>query len=82
MVDDLEIDPDTEKKIREIAETFVDLTDGVFEKIKTINISALVPQSQLDDISTAIDNLPSHHAPDLHHHLLRERTVRRRVGSK
>ena len=59
LVKDLEIDPDTEKKIREIADTFVDLTDDIFEKIKTINISALVPQSQLDDISTAIDNLPS-----------------------
>ena len=59
LVEDLKINSETEKKIRDIANTFVELTDDVFEKIKTINISALVPQSQLDDISTAIDNLPS-----------------------
>ena len=58
LVKDLEIDLDTEKKIREIADTFVELTDDVFEKIRTINISALVPQSQLDSISSTINNLP------------------------
>ena len=59
LVKDLEIDPDVEKQIRQIADTFLDLTDEVFEKIKTINISELVPQEQLDSINDTISKLPT-----------------------
>ena len=59
LVEDLEIDPDIEKQIRQIADTFLDLTDEVFEKIKTINISELVPQEQLDSINDTISKLPT-----------------------
>ena len=59
LVEDLKINSETEKKIRDIANTFVELTDDVFEKIKTINISELVPQEQLDSINETISKLPT-----------------------
>ena len=57
LVDDLKINPETEQKIRDIANTFVELTDDVFAKIKTIDISELVPADQLDIINDTISKL-------------------------
>ena len=59
LVNDLQIDPDIENQIRQIADTFLELTDDVFDKIKTINISELVPQEQLDSINDTISKLPT-----------------------
>ena len=58
LVDATTINQDIKDGILEIADSFTNLTGNIFESIKAINISDLVPKGVLDNVTSSLDTLP------------------------
>ena len=54
LVESMKIDEDIEKGINDIAKQFSELTSKIFDDIKDINISSLVPESDLQNVTENI----------------------------